>query len=240
VSSGRIGAQLHQLPLQADRGKPGAIEIGRESDRDVQLEPGFLLQCLEQRAELVALRLLEARAPGRELDEIHLLAATKQMRERCEGCSGHLLERIHEYLPDDCADMEFGIIEAACDRQIEIDHAVAVLEESDRNLQGQVHGVGALDALAELQLIDDEAMLRVELAIVDLVVDVNGQLALLDLVAGKSTGVGCCARELHAAEAHVQIAVRGGRQRIHLPPDMHRRVAIDLALQLHFRARARV
>src|SRR5258708_32035872 len=53
-----------------------------------------------------------------------------------------------------------SIIQRAVHRQVDIDHAVAVLEQRHCDLQRQGHGIPALDPVTELQLIDDEVLDR--------------------------------------------------------------------------------
>ena len=55
-------------------------------------------------------------------------------------------------------------------RKIQVDDALAVLEQGDRQLDRQRDGVLARGLFTELELIDDDVMLRIELAAVDLVV----------------------------------------------------------------------
>ncbi len=103
-----------------------------------------------------------------------------------------------------------------------------------------MHGFGALHALTELQLIDHEALFRVQLAIVDVIVDVDGQLSFLDLVAGESPRIGRDRAELHALEAHFHVGEERGGEQIDLPADARRGVAIHLAVERDFGAGLRI
>ncbi len=54
--------------------------------------------------------------------------------------------------------------------KIQIDDAIAVLEQRDRQFDRQRYRILARGLIAELELIDDDVMLCIELAAVDLVV----------------------------------------------------------------------
>ncbi len=68
---------------------------------------------------------------------------------------------------------EFRIVERALYRQIEVDDALAVLEQGNRKKDGQLGRGRAVDMLAERELIEDELVRRGELAVVDLVVRIR-------------------------------------------------------------------
>ncbi len=97
---------------------------------------------------------------------------------------------------------------------------------------GRLHGIRALHALAELELIDHEALLGIELAILDVIRHVDRQLALLDLVAREAAGVGRDGGHLHALEAHLHVGEQRGGQQVDLAVDLRGRVAIHLAFEL--------
>ena len=120
---------------------------------------------------------------GLKVDELQIRTAAEQRSQQCERRRDRLFEDVDEDLPDDRSQAEFRIVERAGDRKIQIDDAVAILEQRDRQLDRQRYRVLALGLVAEFELIDDDVMLRIELAAVDLVVQLGGQLALGDVVA---------------------------------------------------------
>jgi len=103
-----------------------------------------------------------------------------------------------------------------------------------------VDGVGTLDTLTELELIDHEVLGGLELALLDLVVHVHRQLALVDLVADEVPGIRIDDGEIDIAEAHGEVGKERGRQQVDLTGDLPGRVAVDLAIELHLGARLRV
>ena len=77
-------------------------------------------------------------------------------------------------------------------------------------------------------------------AVLDEIGDVDGQLALLDLVTREAPGVRRHRGHLHAFEAHLEVGVQRRRQQIDLARDLRRRVLVHLAFELHLGARLRI
>ena len=134
----------------------------------------------------------------------------------------------------------FGSSSVPLTGSLHVDHAVAVLEQRDRELDRNRRRVLRIRLVAELQVVDHDVMLRVELAILDLVVQLGRELALADVVAGELAGVRIERRQLHVAEVHREVGVLRGREQVHLARDVDGRVVVDLARQLHLRARVRL
>ena len=109
--------------------------------------------------------------PRRELDVRQLLAASScQRAEEREWRGGRLRDQIDDDLHDDAPDGELRIVKRPLDRKLEIDDAVAILEQRDREQHRQLRRVRAVDMLAERELVEDQLVRRGELAILDLIV----------------------------------------------------------------------
>src|SRR6185503_12215285 len=96
-----------------------------------------------------------------ELDVTQLGTAAEEAADQREGRRRDLGQESDESLPDERAEPELGIVEAPGHRQVDVDDAVLVLQQRDRELERQGDGVWALDLVAELELVDHEFLLRV-------------------------------------------------------------------------------
>src|SRR4051794_11930631 len=137
-------------------GEAGAVDVGGECHRDVELQLFLFLQRLHERDELVVFRGVQYGAAGMEVDVVHLLAAAEQVAEQSEWCSGDFREQIENGFPDERPDSELRVVQAARYRQVDVDDAVAVLEQGHRDLQRQVDRIGTFNTVTQLQLVDDE------------------------------------------------------------------------------------
>ena len=117
-----------------------------------------------------------------EFQRRHFLAAAEQRAEQGERLRDGFREGVDDYLDDNAADGELGIVERSGNRQIEIDHAVPVLQQRHREPYRQRGGIGAVDLVTESELVEDQPVLRAELAVFDLVGNFKGQLALVDAI----------------------------------------------------------
>ena len=175
-----------------------------------------------------------------KVDEVHLLAAAEELAEESEWRGRDLGEEPDEGLPDEGPEPEFRVVEAAGHRQVDVDDAIPVLQQCDRKLERQAHGIRALHFFPELELVDHELLLGFELAVLDVVGDVDRQLALLDLVACKSPGVRRDGGHVDACELHADVREERGREQVHLAVDGRWRVTVDLALEVELRPGGRV
>ena len=91
--------------------------------------------------------------------------------------------------------------------------------------------------VAEFELLDDDVMLRVELAAVDLVVQFRGQLALADVVARELARIGIERAEFDVAKAHRHVGIQRRTQHIDFAGDGHGREGIHRPMNIHFCAR---
>ena len=114
------------------------------------------------------------------------------------------------------------------------------LSRATASLTGSDHRVLARGLVAEFELIDDDVVLRIEFAAVDLVVQLRGELALGDVVARELAGIRIEDAQLDVAKAHRQIGVERRAQEVDLTGDRYRRERIDVAVQIDLRTRARL
>src|SRR3974377_1889064 len=111
--------------------------------------------------------------------------ATEQGSDGGERRRDDLLHQIDDKGPDQRCNPEFRIVDRAGDlRKIQRNPAVASLCEGDRQCDRQRHGLLAFGCRAKLQLIDHDVMRGVEPAILDAIMKIGRQLALLNAVTG--------------------------------------------------------
>jgi hypothetical protein len=84
----------------------------------------------------------------------------QQAERRRDG----LDDQVDDGLPDQRADAELRVVERAAERQVDVDHAVAVGQQGHRQLDGQAVG-RARHFLAELQLVEHQLVGGGELAV---------------------------------------------------------------------------
>jgi hypothetical protein len=137
-------------------------------------------------------------------------------------------------LPDDAAVAELGIVQAAGDGQVQVDDAVAVLQDGDGQIQGQVLGGGAFHPLAQGQLVHDDLVLAPHLALLELVFQVQGKLAGLDLAAHEGGRVGRQPGHLHVLEHHLDVHEAGGIEHVQLPHGPGQAEFVHPAVQFQF------
>jgi hypothetical protein len=128
-------------------------------------------------------------------------------------------------------DAELRVVERAAERQVDVDHAVAVGQQRHRELHRQAVG-RARHLLAELQLVEHQLVGGRELAVGrDLVVDVHAHLAALDAVAGVAHRVRRQRRQVEVAHLGGDVEFERLGQRIELAGDFQRRGLLRLAAQ---------
>src|SRR5690606_24123108 len=110
-------------------------------------------------------------------------AAAEDIAEQRKRGRHGLGQQIEEDLDDEAADGKLRIVERAADRQVQINLAARILQQ--RNGQGdrQGQGVRALHLLPQRQLVEEDVVLGAQLALLDEVVQVHRELALLDRIA---------------------------------------------------------
>jgi hypothetical protein len=95
---------------------------------------------------------------------------------------------------------ELGVIDVAAHRHGDVDTAVGVGQDGDGEIERQFHRAGTLHALAELQALKNDLVLALQLAVVELVLEVEVHRAGLDSPPGKRGAVRRQRRHRHVAE----------------------------------------
>ena len=235
-----LPAKVDEARLELLAAEQLAVELGRIGHRHVHLQRRPLDERLQERGHLLLAGRVERGRARVELDEIDLRAAAEEAADEREWRGRNLGKQPDEGLPDEGPEPELRVVEAAGHRQVDVDDAVPVLQERNRELERQGDGVGALDLLAELELVDDEFLLGVELAVLDVVGDVDRELALLDLVAREAARVRRDGGHVHARELEADVREERRRKQVHLAVDGRGRIAVHLALEVELGARGRV
>src|SRR6185312_77853 len=166
-----------------------------------------------------------------------LVAAAECRGEQAERRGGGLGDEVAKRAPDHAAEAELRIVQRAGYRHVHVDVAFAVLQQGYRQLHRQVRHAGAVHALAEGQLGDEDVVVGVELALVQQVVHVSRQLALGDRVASVFAGVGAEPGQLNVGG--LALDVEGGHrlQRVDVAADVHWRGIVQLRLRHQFGGR---
>ncbi len=172
-------------------------------------------------------------SPGANCDELRVLGAFEERAEQSERRGHDLDQYVLDDLPDDRPDPELRIVQRAVDRDVEIDHAVDVLEQRGRELDRQRHGLLARGRLAPFELIDADVMLGFELAILDQVLEVRRERALGDVVPGEASGIGVEHGQRNVLEFQADIGVPVEGEELNLARDRDGRELPDLTLEVH-------
>lgn len=186
--------------------------------------------------QLFALRRQQLGATDIETDCLHLFGIPAQQRTQgLEGRQDNLGQDVDDRLPDDAAVTEFRVVQATRDRQAEVDLALRVLQDGDGEVQWQILRRGALDALAQGQFVHDDLVVALQLALLDLVFQVQRQLAAFDLATGEGRRIRRQAGHLDIAEERPDIRERRGIEQVDLSHGARQAVFVHLALQFELR-----
>src|SRR5262249_18805248 len=110
--------------------------------------------------------------------------------------------------------------------------AITVLQQRNREQHRQLGRGGTFHASAERELIEPDLVARRELAILDLVVDLDRQLAFLDAVAGVLLRIRRERRKVYIARFGGEVELQLLCERIHRAAHVDRGGAVDSAGQL--------
>ena len=72
------------------------------------------------------------------------------------GAVTNLGQHVDDGFPDDLPVAELRIVEASRNRQIQVDEAVAVLQNRNRQVKRKVHRLRTVDTFAEFEFVDHE------------------------------------------------------------------------------------
>jgi hypothetical protein len=106
-----------------------------------------------------------------------------QPAQRCRECA---LDRPRDQLTDDAAQIELRIAQGALDRQIDLDHAVAVLEQAHRQVHRQLPDAGDILARPQGQLVKRELVARADPTFLEAIGNIETEFAAHDREAGES------------------------------------------------------
>ena len=166
----------------------------------------------------------ERRATGREGHRAQLLAtaAPEGARQQGEGRGDGLGDQVDDDLQDHRAQAELRVVQRARDRQVDVDHAVAVGQQRHRQLDRQAGG-GTFHLLAEGQLVEHDVVAGRQLAIgLHAVAHIHAELAALDAMAGVLDRIRRQRRQLQIAHLALDVQRQGLGQRIQLAEDVKR------------------
>ena len=132
------------------------------------------------------------------------------------------------------------IVERAVDRQIDLDLAALIFQQRHGQQYRQLGRIRTFDPVAEGKLIEEDLVLRVQGAVLDVVADVERELALGDAVTGILLGVGAERGQLDVLAARLHVDQQIAAQGIDGPVDRHRRTAVVTALEHDARPAPRI
>ena len=127
-----------------------AIDVGNCAAGDVELESGTIGKRLRERLELGLRQRGDVGAPRGKFDERELLAAAGDRAEDREWRRHDLGDQVDDHADDQAADRELRIVERAGNRQLDVDHAVAILEQRDGKQHRKLGRRRAVDALRRM------------------------------------------------------------------------------------------
>ena len=156
------------------------------------------------------------------------------MGQQVKRCGDGFLQQVDDDPHDDAADAEVRIGQRAADRQVDVDHAVTVFQQVDRQQDRQAGGIRAVHLVAKGQLVEEQAVFCLELLLGHAVVHVERHLALGDRVAGVLGGVGGQGRQVHPFYRGGQVQRHRRHQRVDAALYHKRRIAVDPAFQVDF------
>ena len=104
-----------------------------------------------------------------EFHVAHFLAAPDEGPQQGERGSGSLDEKVFQDLEDHTADPELRIAHVPGHRQVELDPAVAVLQQGDGQPDRQCRRLGAVHMVSQGQLVDFDMVPGIQLLLHDVV-----------------------------------------------------------------------
>src|SRR5690606_1050977 len=157
---------------------------------NTELEGGLLVQRRGELFQLVAFASGDDVAAGRETDAIEIVAVgpANEIDEGAKGRRRGFDDQIAKGLPDDAADTEVGIIDAAGDIDTEIHDAVGIRQQVNGEAQRQIPDLRAADLFTQLQLVDDDVVGAPDKAVFERVNQLHTEAAAVDFVAGVGAG----------------------------------------------------
>src|SRR5262245_61088491 len=96
--------------------------------------------------------------------------------------------------------MELRVVEVAINGEVDLNLAVAIFEQGQRELDGELGGIGTFDFFTERELVEDDEIRGFELTLCDLVIHLDTEVAAVQAVAEKLAGIRTGRAEVHVAE----------------------------------------
>src|SRR5512134_994056 len=171
--------------------QPLPVRIHVHVPLDLELQGGPVPEDLDEFFQLPFRRRRNGRGARVELDVRKLLAAAPEYRpQECEGGGGGFDQQVPDDLPDDPPYAELRVVGLPGDGKVEVDLPFPVLEKRDGQPDRELRRVGAVHRLAERELVEEDLVLRVELLLLDVVLQAQRQLPLLNAVSCVPAGIG--------------------------------------------------
>jgi hypothetical protein len=226
------------LRSKRNRFNPGGSWSSEKRPVASSVSPG---RFLHERIELLLRGVVQRRASVGEVDrrEVAAPAASEELADQRERRRRGFDDEISDELPEDLSDPELRVVERALDGEIDVDDAVAILEQRDGQLHRQLGGRRALDPVSEFELVDEKAVLSGELAVLELVCNLHREPPARDRVAGVLPGVGRKRWQVDVVEAPLDVGESRGRERIDRACDFERGMVREAAPHVELRDRAR-
>ncbi len=202
----RVAGDLGQHPLQLLALQYGTLFIEIDPATNVQAELGTLLEGLGQFGQLRLLGGGQLGAAGQEGKLVQIFRAPRQGSQQGEGGGNGLAQGVAEHVPEDVAEAEVGLIQIPFDFQVHLNDVVGVAQQGDGQPQRQILGLLAFHLFTQLELLDGDVVVTFQLAALQLVVELHGELTLVDGVTGIGGGVGAEGGEFQIGEGdgHIQ------------------------------------
>ena len=206
---------------------------------ELQLRP--FAKNLNHLPQLFALRRQQARAAGVEIDRFKLGAVTAEQRPECaKRRRDDPRKQVDDRLPDHRAVAELRVVETTRYRQSEIDAAITILQDRQRQFERQLDRIRAVNPFTERQLVDHHLIVTFELAVAHLVIEVQRDFAGGNLVAGELHRIGSGGDHVDILEYQVDIGIDARREWIELAADARQSEFVDPAVKFELAAGCRI
>ena len=158
-----------------------------------------------QAHQFFALRRQQAAGGRFEQDGAGLVAvAAEQAPQHAERRRDDAAQDIADGLPDDGTDAELRIVQAAGDRHIEIDAAVRLLEQRDRQGQWNIQRGRTFHALAQCEALEHDAVVALDHRAAHAVVEIQRDASVGDAITGETHGVRRRGGQIDVAQLHAE------------------------------------
>ncbi|KPK08896.1 MAG: hypothetical protein AMJ64_02060 [Betaproteobacteria bacterium SG8_39] len=168
------------------------------------------------------------------------VAVAERRPEHAERRRDKLAEHVAERAHDHATDTELGVVNVAFHRHRQVDLALAVFQQRDRQIEGQVFRIRTVHALAERKVAQQDRVVSLERVVLDLVLQADVKPPGGDLAPGEGRRVRRQRGHLDVAEPDADIGKGLRLKRRELAVDPHIAVLPHPALELQRRTALRV